>query len=179
MLTDILQFYDIPLKKVGKATCDNGSNFLKAFREFSTEVETDDELDEYDCDDDYVMQTGLDAEYEFLSIEKIMNSVPNDENSVKLPKCHRCTSHTLNLVCTCKAVHDRKSKVQRSTFAKCRAFWNSIGRSVKKNEAVVNICARSVITPGATRWNSLYDAISFFLLMEEKLDSMFRSAGKQ
>lgn len=91
--------------KVVKGTCDNGSNFLKAFREFSVEINSEDDLGE-DINED-------DDDYEFESIEELFNSVPTDELSIELPPCHRCSSHTLNLVCTCKAVRERKSRLQR------------------------------------------------------------------
>lgn len=125
------------------------------------------------------MQGDVDESYNFQSIEELFDSVLTNEKSVELPPCHHCSSHTLNLVCTSKAVCERNSRLQRSSFSKCREFWNSIGRSVKKNEGVVNICGQAVITPGVTRWNSLYDAISFLLRMQDKLESMFCTSGKQ
>ena len=174
-MSDILTFYSIPVDKVEKATTDNGSNFLKAFRVFS-EIEEELDADLEDNDDDSFSE--IEEEYEFQTIEYVSTSSSADVSDIKLPPLHACTSHTLNLICTSKEVCQRNNRLQRSTFAKCVGFWNAIGRSVKKNEAVVNECGHAVVTPAPTRWNSLYDAISFLLRFENKLASMFRFAGK-
>lgn len=189
LLSEIFQFYGVAVSKIVKGTCDNGSNFLKAFREYSIDEHDKENQDEEDEEEeegeDEEIESGdieflYDENYEYLSIEEMLNCDchTTDENRIQLPRCHRCSSHSLNLVCTCKEVVNRKNIVQRRTFAKCRAFWNAIGRSVKKNESVTAICGQAIIVPGATRWNSFYDSISFLLRMEDKLSTMFAAAGK-
>lgn len=64
----------------------------------------------------------------------------------------------------------------RTSFAKCNAFWNKCGRSVKVSEQVKDTLNVAPILPVKTRWNSTFDSIKFLLDHENSLDTVFKSA---
>lgn len=87
LLEDIHSQFNLDLDKLVATVSDNGSNFVKAFKEFgptSSEEETVDGL--------------VDEEFELLI-----------SNSNTLPKHVRCASHTLNLIATV----DVKNAIQK------------------------------------------------------------------
>lgn len=88
LLSDILLDYGIQRKVVYVVT-DNGSNFVKAFREFglqNVQEENDEDFDE----DDFELQA-----YNMDSLEYESHS-----GEVVLPPHYRCLSHTLSLIAT-------------------------------------------------------------------------------
>jgi len=93
LLQDIMVAYKID-KKVVCVVTDNGSNFVKAFKQYGREYEKEngplskcEETQDYSDSED---EGGLDPE-PFPLVE---------EPSVKLPPHVRCASHTLSLVAT-------------------------------------------------------------------------------
>ncbi|CAH0562791.1 unnamed protein product [Brassicogethes aeneus] len=87
ILDNIHAKFGLHTEKLVATVTDNGSNFVKAFKEFGggtlTKI-TDTESDNGEGEEDY---------YEFTSIL-------NDFFSLQLPKHVRCASHTLNLIAT-------------------------------------------------------------------------------
>ena len=67
--------------------------------------------------------------------------------------------------------------ILRSTLAKCNALWNKFSRSPQLAEKIVDHCGRGLITPAATRWNSLFDSIRCLLDMKDKLPQIFEHAS--
>jgi len=112
-------------RKVLMTITDNGSNFVKAFNEYSCKLVDDDD------DDD-------------LSHEDVSNVLAagecDDGTEYVLPPHQRCASHTLNLV----AVHDTENalndagykRVCRGTMAKCSGLWNKASRSTQCADVV-------------------------------------------
>lgn len=64
----------------------------------------------------------------------------------------------------------------RSTFAKCCALWNKVGKSPKISESVKACLGAQVVRPCPTRWNSLFDSIVFLLKHKSKLTELFEIA---
>nr|XP_023677321.1 uncharacterized protein LOC111849037 [Paramormyrops kingsleyae] len=128
---------------------DNGSNIVKAFKEFSITIE---EQDEEDGNED-------------LSFVHIDSSVPEyNENGIVLPTHLRCACHTLSLVATTDAkiaIRDNPSlsRLNNATMGKCSALWNASGRP-KSAEKLSEVLNCGLITPCPTRWNSLYDSLN-------------------
>lgn len=88
LLSDIFLDYGIQ-EKITYVITDNGSNFVKAFKEFGPrdaqeENDTDNDEDDYELD-----PNNLDAiEYD------------SNAGDIQLPPHYRCLSHTLSLVAT-------------------------------------------------------------------------------
>jgi len=114
-------------RKIVCTTTDNGSNFVKAFAEFSNkcsvtaadsdDVGSDDEID--DDDDDEV----IDPVDVYLTL-----SEGESDSDYSLPANQRCMCHTLNLIATTDAETAESDpaykKIFRSTFGICQGLWN-------------------------------------------------------
>ncbi|ODM86815.1 hypothetical protein Ocin01_19868, partial [Orchesella cincta] len=161
----------------------NGSNFVKAFRDCQKEHHSDLELDELEEESFYeneeLDENAIEAQDTFARLE--------EQSYATLPPHYRCVSHTLSLrhqdliskidllfeldllkdksASTCK-------KVMRSALAKCSAFWNKNGRSTQTAEAVTAILEEPVVT----RWNSTFDAVQLLLQKLEHMDAAFEAA---
>jgi REP element-mobilizing transposase RayT len=150
--------------KVQTITTDNASNFVKAFK-ISTE------------ENELLFHRFLDEEdnnhKEIKDQLKLKNIDINDmlefaiDEFVILPKHIRCLAHTANLICTndfAKNLKDTPDTVFKSSYkklvAKCNKLW--IGQNMSSNKAdyVKQQLNKYLTTPGATRWNSLYDALT-------------------
>lgn len=161
MLEDIHSQFNLDLDKLVATVSDNGSNFVKAFKEFgptSSEEETVDGL--------------VDEEFELLI-----------SNSNTLPKHVRCASHTLNLIATV----DVKNAIQKNTslrtrntnaLAKCNALWKMAGRP-KTNEVIQRVLKHTLSYPSVTRWNSMYDSIVQIVNSRSQLNNLFEELGIQ
>ena len=155
---------------IGEKVCftvtDSGSNFLKAFRLFSM-PEADNysvepvPTDDINADDEVIED---EARYEEINdlLAAVSTSATEDDVIVyKLPPHRKCACHLLNLVATTD-VAKMDGSLQRTatqTFAKLNGLWNSQNRSTLAAEKIRSALGTLLITPGDTRWNSMYDAI--------------------
>ena len=153
--------------KVCFTVTDSGSNFLKAFRLFSVA-----EADAYSVEsfptndinsDDEVIED--DATYEEINelLEAVSTSATEDNVILyKLPPHRKCACHLLNLVATTDAgeTDGVLKRTATQTFAKLSGLWNSQNRSTLAAEKIRSALDTLLITPGATRWNSMYDAVA-------------------
>ena len=57
-------------------------------------------------------------------------------------------------------VNYRKQNQSVQTFSKLSALWNKQNRTTNAAEAIKSALGTLLITPGETRWNSYYDAVS-------------------
>ena len=86
-----------------------------------------------------------------------------EEELPTLPPHVRCACHTLQLVATTdikNALSGQLQKTSVQTFAKLSALWNKQNRSSTAADAISDALGRLLVTPGETRWNSYYDALS-------------------
>ncbi|XP_049318513.1 uncharacterized protein LOC125780343 [Bactrocera dorsalis] len=131
---------------------DNGSNFVKAFKEYGcTETETSFE-------------------------DESENDLPVFQNELLLPKHLRCCSHTLNLLASADYVKILRSEqalyIQHSmTFEKCNALWRKC-KWPKSSEIIVECLGSTLLVPVVTRWNSLFDAVTKLLWAKDKLNPL-------
>ncbi|KAF3858821.1 hypothetical protein F7725_012022 [Dissostichus mawsoni] len=125
-------------RKVQATFTDNGSNFVKAFREFGPREE---------------VEEGGQMAMKMLGLRM----------SVPFLMGKRCASHTLNLIASKdleRAVSQGATrKLFYSAMAKCSAIWNKAHRSPLAAEAVEEIMKMKLIIPCVTRWNSEYNAV--------------------
>ncbi|XP_067613299.1 uncharacterized protein [Eurosta solidaginis] len=127
------------------------SNFVNAFKEYGI-----DNAPEMEDDDGHDMS-------EF-------------QNEICLPKHHRCSSHTLNLLVTSDLIKILKAdeslfKRNNMVFKKCDNLWKKC-KWPKSSEVIQETLGGCLVVPVGTRWNSLYDAVVRLLQHRPKLDEL-------
>ncbi|CAG9793862.1 unnamed protein product [Diatraea saccharalis] len=180
-----------------RTTTDNGSNFVKAFVQFGSEIDILPELpscdleSEFDPDIANLLNPNSEEndDLEFIIVENILNAPDrlhcneiNEqilENFNTSPIHMRCAAHTFNLV----ASKDVDAALQitvfktpyRSALAKARTLWNQQSRSTVAADSIHAELGRRLVLPNTTRWNSLYDAIVVLnSILETKRPSLHR-----
>jgi len=168
-LTEIRKQYNLSLEQIVKVVTDNGSNFVKAFREYQSDVEGEDSDDnEPNEAPDFFMLGEI--------IQSDLTTEGNEEQPIILPPHERCASHTLSLICV-KDIQGCTSKLMKSAFAKCYGIWNKSSRSTGSSEKVKEICGVYFVKPCETRWNSLYDSLSCILKQKDNLAQICNELG--
>ena len=147
--------------KIVATVTDNGSNFIKAFKEFGIELHTEDHpLPAGHSSGSLSVETDERSE-DFEGYINVMIEDCNDE-SIILPPHYRCCSHTLSLVCTSDAKKNKNdvsyTRLRNSAFAKCSSLWNAAGRP-QSAEKIYEILGCHLKLPCPTRWNSFYDSV--------------------
>ena len=160
LLSDIHDEYNLPVDKITCCVTDNGSNFVKAFKEFEVDVEL-----ARDSDDEEVADTVDDIEQ--IDVDELIQSQHNESTEVNedviiLPPHQRCASHTLNLVginspLAAAKANGKYRSLLHSTNAKLSAIWNKVN-SPQSNEIIQTVLGCQIVTPVATRWNNYYDS---------------------
>jgi hypothetical protein len=158
-------------EKLTRTTTDNGSNFVKAFSEFSDSPQLLPDLPGPDESDEEALPEHINEliegpgdeedSVESVEVEEILEENSNSEYS--LPIHMRCAAHTFNLIATKdseKALDDTGYRsISRKTMAKAQALWNLQSRSSVAADVIVQGVGRRLVIPNATRWNSTYDAV--------------------
>lgn len=180
LLSKIHDEFGINANKITCCVTDNGSNFVKAFKEFQVElIENNDDMDENDAVEGIDMNDLLESSQstEESSMLEIDEESDEDVDAIILPRHQKCASHTLNLV-GCNAptaaakVNAKYRSVMHSSNGKCSAIWNKVN-SPQSNEIISSVLGCQLVTPVATRWNSYYDSRRSLLLhSEEKLTAL-------
>ncbi|XDV53656.1 hypothetical protein PO909_022103 [Leuciscus waleckii] len=157
-LDDIHSQYHIR-DKIVRTTTDSGSNFLKAFRVFGVQEETNMTAADTEAEDETEHE---EEAAEFHDTYTILEADTGLE--YHLPKHQRCARHLLNLVATADASEAETQnvtyrKLSCSAFSKCHALWNKTARSSTASEVVDAECHLQFIRPNQTRWCSLYLAV--------------------
>lgn len=143
-------------KKVTHCVTDSGSNFVKAFKEFTVK-ETDNSED----------STVVDEELDPLALiptalSDILDEAPDE--GVVLPAHFRCAVHRLNLVGSndCEAALENSlcKRVYRSLMAKVTEIFNKQSRSTLASDKIYEALGELFQVHNSTRWNSLYDALA-------------------
>lgn len=156
-------------RKIVATVSDNGSNFVKCFKEFGIKINLPDQENEED-------DGHADADDE-EDIGIVQFPDTPEEPSFKLPNHIRCASHTLNLVATTDAAKGLKeagiSKLNHSTMGKCSALWAAAGKP-KSSEIIKEITGRELRYPCATRWNSIYDSLAMIHGLKDCINSVMQ-----
>lgn len=166
ILDEIHTEFNLNPTKIVATVTDNGSNFIKAFKEFGVSLLS---LDSIDSEENY-----LDDEEDPLR-EEI------DPRGFQLASHFRCAAHTLNLCATTDANRILKvdnntslSEMHHNTIQKCNALWKAAGRP-KTAEIIQSVLGHTLSKPGITRWNSIYDAIKQINSIKEKNIQLHRA----
>lgn len=169
ILDDTHSKFDLDRGKLVATISDNGSNFVKAFKEFGLQSVTNEE------DGDEENEESL----EFQNIAENWETI--ESLTISLPKHVRCSSHTLNLIATT----DIKNTIQKdislrtrhtNVLAKCNSLWKMANRP-KSAEIIQETLGHILSYPGQTRWNSLYDALTQIIQEKDHLQVLFEKLG--
>ncbi|EFN68716.1 Putative AC9 transposase, partial [Camponotus floridanus] len=151
--------------KICCTTTDNGSNFVKAFRDFEKEEdkEINTEFLETLKKKKIRKLTRNFVIYDNLSDLLITNEESLDTEDITLPPHHRCVSHTLNLIAAKDSERALENdptykKKYRIIFAKLSKLWNKQNQSTQVADKIKDICGVYLKTPVITRWNSTFDS---------------------
>ncbi|XP_071578926.1 uncharacterized protein [Temnothorax nylanderi] len=172
-IEDIHTSFGINKNKIIATVTDNGSNFVKAFREFG--VNLGDLFFSEEISDDKEVGTNFETEFEneeHAELE-LFEEKPNDYSEEILPQHFRCASHTLNLLATSDVISLIKSSKELNSaytqmIERCNELWN-LQLSPKKYEKLKEVFGQSLKRPVITRWNSLYRALLQIFSLKEKI----------
>ncbi|CAH0562812.1 unnamed protein product [Brassicogethes aeneus] len=179
MLENINLKFGIRPTQIIATVTDNGSNFVKAFREFAVGD------GEREVHEDLQAETSIgvhdreeDVDEEDITFEQIDVFDNPDDCRIILSTHVRCASHTLNLIATTDCKNAIQSNVlvrKRHTevFLKCNILWTK-ARRPKTAEIIKDALGHTLSYPGVTRWNSYYDSVSQILSEKLKLPSLFQ-----
>ena len=140
--------------KVTHCITDSGSNFVKAFPEFSSFSQTDN-----DC-----ILIAEDEDCYPISITDCLSDA-SAEKDFELPPRFKCAVHKLNLVAikdSGLALHDNViyKKIYRLLHAKLSAIWKKQTTSVLTSDKIRVKLDKLFIVPNDTCWNSTFDALT-------------------
>ena len=160
-LEDIFSRYGLN-NKVTACVTDNGSNFVKAFKEFQQAQPESDEEQEEEA-----------SEVTFTDLHNVLTTATDDDDGhsiCELPPHHRCAAHTLNLIANNEvdkwlASNPDSRAVYRSATGKCAALWTKASCSTVASEYLEEVSEKKLIVPTVTRWNSFYDAYARIIEM--------------
>ncbi|KAG5860634.1 hypothetical protein JTB14_023063 [Gonioctena quinquepunctata] len=162
-------------KEITRTTTDNGSNFVKAFVQFGSEIDI---LPELPCD----LESGSvpdtanlsnpnseeDDDLEFISVENILNAPDRLQ-------CNEINEQILENFANAALQITVFKTPYRSALAKARSLWNQQSRSTVAADSIHADLGRLLVLPNTTRWNSLYDAIVVLNgILETKRPSLHR-----
>ncbi|XP_057335994.1 uncharacterized protein LOC130674623 [Microplitis mediator] len=165
-------------KKVLATVTDNGSNFVKAFREFGVNV--GESFFQAVPESSNNQMDGDSDENDHAEIEEF---IPNDEfdSTDSLPEQIHCASHTLNLVATTDMLNYIKScKILHSSYnqmiQRCNLLWKLLS-SPKNSEKLKKVLGQSLQKSVVTRSNSLYQSIFQIFGLKDKILSSGEESG--
>lgn len=175
-IAKVHESFGLQTSKITHTVTDGGSNFVKAFKIFSSsddenasegfrgfpskEADDGSDSDESNCgndDNDEEQRIKVD-----IVIEPVAIDLTFEEVDIVLPPQMRCIAHQLNLACTSDVLKYLKEKrvdmTYVSVFSKLHHFWNKTKRSALLKEQIKEKFGIQLPIPVKTRWNSLFDA---------------------
>ena len=147
-------------QKMSMATTDNGSNFIKCFREYGSKSATPRMVecsDEEEDTDDFV----------YISLGDIFDGgecsgSEEDGLGIHLPPHTRCACHLLNLVSTVdvdKIADTKFQKLRTSVEEKLQTLCNKQSSSSQHSDFIKEKLDNLFILKNQTRWNSMYESM--------------------
>uniref|UniRef100_A0A8C5FPP2 BED-type domain-containing protein n=1 Tax=Gadus morhua TaxID=8049 RepID=A0A8C5FPP2_GADMO len=145
-IEEIFSEYGLTHDKVTACVTDNGTNFVKCFKEY---------------------QYGeAEGEVELTDLQSVLLTAEEEDAQAGLcvlPPHHRCAAHTLNLIVNNEvdkwlATNPVSRVVYRNATAKCSALWTKTSRSTVASDCLEEVGEKKLIVPTVTRWNKFYDA---------------------
>ncbi|XP_063623116.1 uncharacterized protein LOC134795215 [Cydia splendana] len=179
MLFGVQSEYGLKHEQLISTTTDNGSNFVKAFREFGI---ADYVPDFSGLQDTMELDNLSTSDILYEEVLLVNNSEELETRGLYLPRHLRCASHTLSLLATTDLNNFIRgdsliSRIHYSAIAKCTLLWN-MSRRPKSAEIIKDHLGHQLLYPCPTRWNSLYDAILHLMKSKTTLNGLFEKLGK-
>ena len=147
------------VKNIVVTITDNGSNFVKVFKEYST----GEERTATDTGIQTVLQQEEDGQISFVNMGQILDDNITDADDFELTSHQRCVAHTMNLIATNYSKGSEKDvaykKLSRSIMGKCSKLRNKSHRSTPVTDLIQEKFASAVISPNTTHWNCYFDAM--------------------
>ncbi len=190
---EILGEWDIPKEKISAILTDNGSNMVKAFKEWladlheATEDSGEDEPQEQpadgiagsspsttDSDDDNGEEVDIDVNSEAeREIDEFDQKELEQDAAFILHKRLSCFSHSLQLVV-------RKFDTVRApkrALSIAHKLVSKVCKSVRATEKLVSLSGRKLVNDVPTRWNSTFIMISRLLEVRAELSQVLLELG--
>lgn len=191
LLEDIHSEFGLDSQKVLFTITDNGSNFVKAFKEFGVEKETCDSIEIVEFEDtdpnvEDIFNASEDVQSEVSSTTSHENvetdplATENINVNPELPAHLTCSAHKLNLCATTDAAKVLRnqdttlSRIHERVLNKCNKLWNAAGRP-KSAEIIQTVLGHTLSRPGVTRWNSTYDALVQIHAIKDKSIQLYEA----
>ncbi|XP_043097798.1 E3 SUMO-protein ligase ZBED1 isoform X2 [Puntigrus tetrazona] len=165
-IQEIHSSYNIE-SKVQATVTDNGNNFVKAFKEFSSEDDQEVEQSRFEDLGSILCDGEMGGDF-FLSYF--------------LPPHQRCASQTLNLIAS-KDLADAVSKGQAGklhsgAIEKCAAIWHKAQSSTEAADSIESIAKMNFTVPCLNQWSSEYYAINKLMsLSDSQLNELSEVLG--
>lgn len=146
-------------RKIVSTTTDNGANYVAAMVMCAGNTpQPDTEVEE----------PTLNLVTEFLEEAE-------QQNMENIPVYRRCAAHTVNLLASKDTEHvPGWTAAPRPAFskpaAKAQSLWNAQNRNTVTANEIKAALGKKFVTPGATRWNSSYDAYKCLVNMVLDVD---------
>ena len=164
-------------EKVFNCVTDSGSNFIKAFTDFSTHRD-DATPNQAELGDSAMSPTSLD---DILSDDDILHL----SSPYSLPRHFRCAAHRLSLVASKDAenalTNPTCKRVFRKLMGKLTDLFNKQNRSTVFSDKIKAELGGLFVVHNATRWNSLFDALkrvkSFYDTKPATMNSLLIDLG--
>ncbi|XP_071539218.1 uncharacterized protein [Panulirus ornatus] len=166
--------------KVVRTTTDNGSNFVKAFTHYGSQVDVLPDLD----DVGRLPEAGSHNEEETDEGDNAINIVTlselhREEHVHPSLLVHmRSAAHTFNLLASVdlgKGLLKQTSSaitafnaLNKVAHGKAQALFNAQWRSPEIGNAIKKALGRRLVVPGKTRWNTLCDSIIVLIILATK-----------
>jgi len=102
-LNKVISKFKIQKEKIVCIVTDNGSNFVKAFKEFGISANIEEKEVDNDSDESYEEDEGNESDSNQSNLEEAVVEIDNilhNRASLELPRHFKCASHTLSLIAT-------------------------------------------------------------------------------
>lgn len=190
ILNEVNHNFNIDTKKITATVTDNGSNFLKTFREYGVEEKS--------------IEIAADVGEEFVSVPRNDQDTPlnssyneciSDDNDDVLmisnnedldqllpnylPNYRKCAAHTISLCVTTDVTNfiirfKEFQDLHRKIIGKYNSIWKLTNRP-KSAEIIESVLGCSLHKLSETRWNSFYDSLKQICQYKEKMMPLCRS----
>lgn len=169
LLLQINRSFGLIGEKLISTVTDNGSNFVKAFKELGVTLYRYNEDENYNC----IEYDDFDDDNSTIGLTEADGCSLLEENLEELPQHIRCVSHTLHLVATTTIItalndNNRFKNIYDETISRCETLWKSM-RSPKKREALIERFGFSLKRSVITRWNSFFDSLYQIYSLQDKI----------
>ena len=180
LVREIIKEWEIPESKISAIITDNGSNMIKAFRDWLQEIQSDEDEEEKEemlidpltgSPEGSGTSSGEETEeesdnYSEPSCDKVQKEIEDfemqemeHEIAFSLHKRLSCFSHTLQLVVS---KFDTLASPKRCLQSASRLV-KKFAKSVSATEKLISLAGKKLTSACPTRWNSTYLMISRLL----------------